>query len=453
MAIVIRNGVIANAYGCFRADILIENDRIAQIESSIECANAECIDAEGCFVMPGFIDTHTHFDLDTGSAVTADDFVTGTRAAILGGTTTILDFATQDRDGTLTQAYEKWQDKARGSSCNYGFHMAMARFDESVSEEMQKMHDIGITSYKLYMVYDSLKVDDGAVYMALKRAKELGSIIGVHCENYDLLKAINTELHKNGAGVDPYSHALSRPNEVEAEAVAKLIYIARLADAPVNIVHLSTEEAMLEVRRHRACFEKPYIYVETCPQYLLLNDDKYHDDGRRYIMSPPLRKQKDVEALWDALEDGNVDTIGTDHCSFTLAQKNKCDYSDVPNGIPGVMYRPSIMLSEGLLGGRCSIEKLVKLMSYNPAKLYGLTDRGEIKVGAFADMTIWSKESEHVLTDTNHAHNCDYSPYAGLTVRGTIRDVILNGRHVVHGGELLVSGSGHYIARDEYTDL
>ncbi|MDO4567544.1 MAG: dihydropyrimidinase [Clostridia bacterium] len=450
MALLIRNGTVVNARDSASADVLIRGDRIVQIAPDLCASDAdEVIDASGCLVMPGFIDTHTHFDLDTGTAVTADDFASGTAAALLGGTTTVLDFATQEPGGSLADAFHEWMRKAQGSSCNYGFHIAIARFDDAVSAEMEYMRSLGVTSYKLYMVYDALRVDDGAIFRALKRARELDSLVAVHCENYDLIRALSRELHERGLQGDPASHVRSRPNEVEAEAVNRLIYIARLAEAPAYIVHLSTKEALLEVRRHRAAFAEPEVFVETCPQYLTLHDELYDADGRKYIMSPPLRKPSDAEALWDALEDGNIDAIGTDHCSFTLAQKDAGahDYALVPNGIPGVQHRVELMFSEGVLAGRCDPQKLVRLMAYNPAKLFGIRDRGVLASGAFADITIWSPEGSRIVTDADNAYKCGYSPYSGMTVRGRVRDVILNGVHCVHDGELLQMGCGRYLAR------
>lgn len=251
MRILIKNGTIVNANGRERKDILTDGDRIIAIGGNLDAAGAEVIDAGGCYVMPGFIDTHTHFDLDVGLCVTADNFRTGTRAAALGGTTCVLDFATQDRDGTLRQALETWHKKAEGSSCNYGFHMAIARWDAGTEKEMDYMSDNGVTSYKMYMVYDGLKVDDGQIYAALKTARDHGALIGIHCENWEVLLRRIEELKEQGE-TKPWGHPVSRPAEVEAEAVARYMRIAQLAGTPAYVVHLSTEEGLIEAQRARA---------------------------------------------------------------------------------------------------------------------------------------------------------------------------------------------------------
>ena len=319
MDFLIQNGIVVNAEGSARTDVLVQNGRIAAMGEGLACANAVRINAEGCFLLPGFIDTHTHFDLDTGSARTADDFVTGGHAAVLGGTTTVLDFATQDRGGTLVQAFDTWQEKARGCSCNYGFHMAIAEWNDKTAAELPEMTRRGVISYKLYMVYDALRVDDGAIYAALKAAKNEGALIGVHCENWDVLNRRIQEVKARGL-TGPAGHPLSRPAPVEAEAVARLMRIAELAESPVYVVHLSTAEGLAEARRARARGQE--VYLETCPQYLLLTEACYAaEDAAKYVMSPPLRKASDCEALWEALAAGEIDCIGTDHCSFTMAQK------------------------------------------------------------------------------------------------------------------------------------
>ncbi|NCB32201.1 MAG: dihydropyrimidinase, partial [Clostridia bacterium] len=343
MQTLIKNGTIVNAGGRARLDVLVEAGRIISLGQNLAAAGAKIIDAKGCYVLPGFIDTHTHFDLDTGSAVTADDFITGTKAAALGGTTCVLDFATQEREGSLQKALAQWHEKARGSSCNYGFHMAIARWDEGVRREMTAMCEQGVTSYKMYMVYDALRVDDGQIFQALQEAARLGSLIGVHCENWDVLLQMVRQVKESGITA-PYGHPLSRPAAIEAEAVNRFLRIAQLAHAPAYVVHLSTAQGLDEARRARARGQK--VFLETCPQYLLLTDQRYQDaDGAKFVMSPPLRKSWDNESLWQGLHDGEIDTIGTDHCSFTMAQKamGKDDFSKIPNGAPGVQHRGQLL--------------------------------------------------------------------------------------------------------------
>ena len=450
MDILIQNGTVVNAGGSMRADVLVQDGRISAVGPGLSCADARRIDAAGCFVLPGFIDTHTHFDLDTGSARTADDFVTGGRAAILGGTTAVLDFATQDRGGTLVDAFDTWQEKARGCSCNYGFHMAIAEWNARTEAEMAEMTRRGVTSYKLYMVYDALRVDDGAIYAALKAAKREGALIGVHCENWDVLNRRIAEVKAAGM-TGPAGHPLSRPAPVEAEAIARLMRIAELAETPVYVVHLSTEEGLAEARRARARGQE--VYLETCPQYLLLTDECYTaPDGAKFVMSPPLRKAADNAALWDALAGGEIDFIGTDHCSFTMAQKleHGNDFQRIPNGGAGVQHRGQLIYTYGVCEGRITMEQMVQFLSAGPAQLFGLPGRGAVAEGMAADLIVWDPAFTGRITDTNTAHNCDNSPFASFAVRGRARDVLLNGEHVVENGALVLPGRGQYLPRKGY---
>ena len=447
MQTIIKNGTIVNPQGRSKMDVLVEDGRIIALAPELRAPGAQVIQAKGCYVFPGFIDTHTHFDLDTGSAVTADDFVTGTKAAALGGTPCILDFATPERDGSLPQALDTWHEKARGSSCNYGFHMAIARWDEGVRAEMREMSRQGVTSYKMYMVYDALRVDDGQIFQALQEATRLGALIGVHCENWDVLLQMIRQV-KDGGITGPYGHPLSRPAEVEAEAVHRFLRIAQLAHAPAYVVHLSTAQGLEEARRARARGQK--VFLETCPQYLLLTDQRYQDpDGAKYVMSPPLRKTWDNEALWQGLNSGEINTIGTDHCSFTMAQKalGAHDFSKIPNGAPGVQHRAQLLYTYGVCAGRLSLEQMAALLSSNAAHLFGMPDRGLVALGRAADLVVWDPSYAGCITDTNHAHNCDNSPYAGMQVQGLARDVLINGKAVVRDGQLAADGQGKYIHR------
>lgn len=447
MDILIQNGTVVNHCGRKKADVHISGGRIKAVGENLCAAGAKVIDAEGCFVFPGMIDTHTHFDLDTGSAVTADDFITGTKAALLGGTTTILDFATQEREGTLKDALRTWHEKAKGASCNYGFHMAIARWDAETEAELPDMTKAGVTSYKLYMVYDALKVDDGAIYAALRAAKKEGALIGVHCENWDVLLRRIGEVQAAGI-TGPEGHPLSRPAAVEAEAVARLMRIAELADAPVYVVHLSTKEGLLEARRAKERGQQ--VFLESCPQYLLLTDEAYKAaDGEKYVMSPPLRKSEDQAALWEALAGGEIGFIGTDHCSFTMAQKKEFrnDFKKIPNGGAGVQHRLQLLYTCGVEEGRITLEQLVELLSHGAAAHFGIRDRGIIAPDMAADLVVYDPAPESVITDTNTAHNTDNSPYAGFTVKGEAKHVILNGEHAVENGKLILSGSGRYVHR------
>lgn len=452
MDYLIKNGRIADKNGCYEADLIIKNGKITYIGDGLDATGLEVIDASGCYVLPGFIDTHTHFDLNTGSAVTADNFDTGTRAAILGGTTSILDFATQERDGTLAQALNEWHKKAEVAHCNYGFHMAIARWDKQTEAEMADMTREGVTSYKMYMVYDALRVDDGSLYAALKAAKQYGALIGVHCENWDTLLRITEEVKARGI-LGPEGHPLSRPNDIEAEAVARYMRLAKLADAPAYVVHLSTHEGLEEALRARKRGQE--VYLETCPQYLFLDDERYLDaDGAKFVMSPPLRKKEDNKALMSACASGDIDTIGTDHCSFTMAQKLAAgDFSKIPNGGAGVRWRGELMYTYGVLAGRMNMQRFSALMSGNAASLFGMAGRGRIAKDCAADVVIWDGSISRTISDTDGQHNCDNTPFNGMEVKGGAKHVFLNGELVVYNGELIAENRGRYIRRKAHGKL
>lgn len=448
MRILIRNGLVVGDGGAVSADVLTEDGTILRVAPQIGEAHDACIDAAGCYVMPGFIDTHTHFDLDLGTTVTADNFVTGTRAAVLGGTTTVLDFATQDRGMTMQDALDLWHKKAQGSSCNYGFHMAVSEWNDARIGEIPSMIRQGVTSFKMYMVYDAMRVDDGAIYDALRRTAAEDCIIGVHCENYDLLRQRILECRAAGLS-GPTAHPLSRPNIVEAEAVARLMRIAELAEAPAWVVHLSTKEGLEEARRARLRGQE--VYLETCPQYLVLDDSAYAaEDGARFVLSPPLRKPADAEAILTAMAQDEIDVIGTDHCSFTMAQKalGEDDFTKIPNGGAGVQNRAALIHTCAVQTGRMTVAQMAEQLSGNAARIFGMyPKKGCIAEGSDADIVIFDPKAERTISWRTNAHNCDNSPYEGMRTVGAARDVIVNGVLAVQNGTLVQEGAGRYVFR------
>lgn len=450
MRTLIRGGTLVLPDGQRRADLLIEDGKIAAIGEALHAADAKVISADGCTVLPGAIDTHTHLDLPVSGTVTADDFASGTRAALLGGTTAILDFATQDRGGTLRAAYDTWRGRmGAGISCDVGFHMAITDWNESVSCEIGDMAALGITSYKLYMAYPALMVEDDAILAALERVRSVGGIIGFHCENGRLVTALTRAQHAQ-EHFSPAAHPLSRPPEVEAEAIARLLRIAQLADAPVNIVHLSSRLGLETIRAIRRPGQ--VVHVETCPQYLLLDDSLYaRPDGAKFICSPPLRKAQDAQALWDGIATGEISTVGTDHCSFNYAgQKDmgKDDFAKVPNGLPGVEHRLALMMSEGVAKGRISLDAMARVLCENPARLFGLYPRkGVLGIGSDADIVLWDPGRAHTVTAKAQAQRVDYTPYEGTAVCGGVRDVWLRGQHAVADGDIVRQNLGQYLHR------
>lgn len=452
MSIIIKGGTIVTPRKSYISDIKIQGEIIAEIGENLEDDKAQIIDATGCLLFPGFIDSHTHLDLDTGYTRTADNFKTGTAAAIVGGTTTILDFATQNKGETLSEALNNWHKLAEDvSSCDYGFHMAITEWNEDIKNELKVMKDQGITSYKAYMAYDSLRLNDGDIYDILKSLKEYNSILGVHCENGDLVNTMIKEQLSIG-NTTPAAHPLSRPNMVEAEAVSRYIDIAKLAKAPIYIVHLSTKEALEVALKARKRGQE--VYVESCPQYLLLEDSKYSledFESAKFVLSPPLRKSEDIERLWQALKDEDIDIIGTDHCSFNFkGQKDHGinDFSKIPNGIPGVEHRPALMYTYGVDKGRITKEQMCSLLSENTAKLFGMYPRkGVLQVGSDADIVIWDTISHGIISKDNQKQNVDYTPFEGFETVGCAKHVLLRGTHIVEAGNIIKENFGKYIKR------
>ena len=452
MKLLFKGGTVVSGAGTRVCDLLVDGDKIAQVGHDLSCPEATIVDVTGKILLPGFVDAHTHFDLDVCNTTTADDFATGTKAALRGGTTTIIDFACPNKGESLSYGLSLWQKKAEGKAfCDYGFHMTIDDWNETIRREIPAMVEAGIPTFKLYMTYPAMMVGDRDLFRALKELGKYGAIAGVHCENAGVIDALIAEARAEGR-LSPASHPATRPNAMEAEAVARLLRMAQVADVPVIIVHLSTKEALEEVRTARARGQQ--VYVETCPHYLLLDESRYfHKDpleAAKYVCAPPLRTAHDQEALWQALADGTVQTVATDHCSFTLAQKRVGldDFTKIPGGLPSVESRGILLWSEGVAKGRLTAEKLCSLLAEEPAKLYGAYPRkGALLPGSDADIVVLDPEAQGVLTAKDQAANVDYCPYEGLQTKGVIRQVYLRGELSVSDGQVLSQPRGEYIHR------
>lgn len=450
---IIQNGTLVSSEKTWQADLAIDGGKITAISPAIAPKHGDqVLDAAGCFVFPGFIDPHTHLDMDNGITVTADDFASGTLAAVCGGTTTLIDFATQDRSMTLNEALALWHKKADGrSSCNYGFHMAVTDWNESTRQELRDMISAGVTSLKVYLAYDALRIHDGQLLDILRECHSLGLQIGCHCENGDVVNFLQQQEMAQG-NYGPMAHPVSRPAEVEAEAVSRYCYIAGLADCPVTVVHLSSAKGLEEVRKARR--QGQTVYVETCPQYLLLDESQYQLPGfesAKFVMSPPLRPTSDRSALCQAVLDGEVDTIATDHCSYRFAgQKDlgKENFTKIPNGAPGLEHRPVLFFSQFVASGRLSPERMCALLSENPARQYGMfPQKGLLSVGSDADVTVWDPNHAWTISAANQHHNTDYTPYEGMAVTGMAKAVFINGILAAQNGESIQTGAGRYVFR------
>lgn len=436
--IILKNGTLVTPEGLRRADLAMDGGIICQIRDTIAAGSHDTVmDVAGCVVFPGFIDGHTHLDLNNGFTNTADNFQTGTRAAVCGGTTTVIDFATQDKGDTMVHALEKWKNMAQDvSSCNYAFHMAITDWNSAAKAEIPVMRSRGVTSFKAYLAYDGLMVSDYALLEILEELKSIRGIIGVHCENGPVINQLQQrELARGSFG--PEAHPRSRPPELEAEAINRLCMLGKLADAPVHVVHLSSKLGLEEIRQARSRGQR--VYAETCPQYLLFEDSVYAQpdfQGAKFVISPPLRKQEDVEALRQALVNGEIDTIATDHCSFhfqtqkTLGLK---DFTRIPNGAPGVEHRPTVMLTA--FREQLSYQRLAQLMSENPAKLFHLYPRkGVLREGSDADVAVWDPNKTWTISVENHHQNVDYTPYEGFQAAGQMKYVFVNGQLAARDG-------------------
>ena len=452
MKYLLKGGTVVGGSVSRRADLLIDGEQIAAVGESLSCEDAQIVDVTGKLLFPGFIDAHTHFDLDVCNTTTADDFASGTRSALRGGTTMVIDFACPNKGETLDYGLRLWHQKADGkSSCDYGFHMTIDDWNEGIRSEIPAMLEAGIPSFKMYMTYPAMMIGDKDLFLALEELHKYGAIAGVHCENAGVIDAL-IEQHKAVGEVSPASHPACRPNATEAEAVAHLLRIAQVADTPVVIVHLSTKEALQEVMTARARGQK--VYVETCPHYLLLDDSRYrqpeYTDSARYVCAPPLRTKDDQALLWKALANGAVQTVSTDHCSFTLKQKDagKGDFTKIPGGLPGVETRGLLLYSAGVAEGRITREQMCALLSENPAKLYGAYPRkGVLQSGSDADIVVYDPEADSVITADDQISAAGYTPFEGFRTHGSIAQVWLRGQLAVDHGEIRIGPVGEYIPR------
>ena len=447
-----KGGTIVSAGASQQADLLVCNDKIVLIGKDISSQDAEVVDVRGKLLFPGFIDAHTHFDLDVCNTTTADDFETGSVAAVCGGTTMVIDFACPNKGETLGYGLSLWHKKADGrTSCDYGFHMTIDDWNETIRAEIPQMFEAGISSFKMYMTYPAMMIGDRDLFSALLELKKYGGIAGVHCENAGVIDALIAQ-HKKDGRLAPASHPECRPNPLEAEAVGQLLRIAEVADVPVVIVHLSTREALHEVFAARERGQR--VYVETCPHYLILDDSRYRqadfDAAAGYICAPPLRTKPDQDALWKALANGTVQTVSTDHCSFTREQKRagRDDFTKIPGGLPGVESRGLLLYTYGVAAGRITKEQMCALLAENPARLYGAYPRkGVLAVGSDADIVVLDPNAEGVFSAAQEHSAAGYTPYEGMARRGAIERVYLRGQLVVKDGELVAKNAGQYIAR------
>jgi dihydropyrimidinase len=456
MSLLLRNGTVVTSTKTYPADILIEGERIKDVAPAIPLEKADrIIDATGMLLMPGGIDVHTHLDMPFGGTTSSDDFETGTKAAAFGGTTTLIDFAIQPKGTKMRNALDTWWKKAEDkASIDYGLHMIVTDLGEAGLEDMDDMVDEGVASFKLFMAYPGvLMVDDATIFQALSRTAKNGALICLHAENGGIIDVIVKRAISEGKTA-PIYHGLTRPVAAEAEAVHRAVAMSEISGAPVYIVHLSSEEALNEVRAARD--RGVPIFAETCPQYLLLSIDdlaRPNFEGAKYVFTPPLREKHHQPKLWDGLKDDHLQVVSTDHCPFCFEDQKilgKDDFTKIPNGGPGVENRLQLLYHYGVNAGKISLNRFVELVSTTPARLFGLYPRkGEIAVGSDADIVVWDPNAEHMISSKTHHMRCDYSMFEGFAVKGNAKMVLSRGEVIVEHGKFQGrTGRGSYLRRE-----
>jgi len=458
MRILISNGTVVNADSSAEADVLIDGEKIVAVGrglggSDLADGVERTIDASGKYVIPGAIDVHTHMELPFGGTFAKDTFETGTRAAAFGGTTSIIDFAVQSRGSTLHAGLDTWMAKAQGNACtDYGFHMIISDVTDATLAEMDQLVAEGITDFKLFTAYPGVFFsDDGSIFRAMQQTEKNGGLIMMHAENGLAIDIVANQLAAAGK-TDPYWHGVARYPIFEGEASNRVIRLAEAAHVPVYIVHLSSRDALEEVRAARD--RGAMAFAETCPQYLFLSLDDMGNgfNGAKFVCSPPLRPKDHWESLWQGLVKDDLQVVSTDHCPFdfeTQKQLGVGDFRKVPNGLPGVEDRVDLLFDGGVVGGRITRERWVEIISTAPAKLFGMYPRkGTISAGADADLVVYDPNRKRKISAKTHHMDVDYSCYEGRTVQGASDVVLSRGSVVVRNGEFTGrKGHGRFLKR------
>jgi dihydropyrimidinase len=475
MSTLITGGTIVTAGGTLAADVLIEGEKIAAVlardagtaarnglTSVREITQAvygtaspafELIDATGLYVIPGGIDAHTHMEMPFGGTFSADTFETGTRAAAWGGTTTIIDFAVQAKGTSLLAALDKWHEKADGNcAIDYGFHMIVSDVNDGTLKEMDACIAAGISSFKMFMAYPGVFYStDGEILRAMQQASRSGATIMMHAENGIAIDQLVAEAIAAGR-TDPVQHGLTRPPELEGEATSRAITLAKVADCPLYIVHLSAVNALTAVAAARDAGQN--VFAETCPQYLYLSiDDLARPDfeGAKFVASPPLRPKSHQASLWAGLRTNDLSVVSTDHCPFCFKDQKELgrgDFSKIPNGMPGVEHRMDL-LHQGVVAGQLTLPRWVEVASTTPARMFGLYPRkGVIAAGSDADIVIYDPAARQTLSVATHHMNVDYSAYEGMEITGQVVTTFVRGRPVISEGAYVgATGHGRFLER------
>jgi len=460
MSVLIKGGTIVTSTGRYIADVYADGHKIKTIGKDLDYPADDIVDASGKYVLPGAIDPHTHISMPFMGTSAQDDYETGTIAAACGGVTTVVDFDLQQKGESLLEAIERKQSWAAGKvAVDYSLHPAvMDPRPEVIAEVKKAVLDYGTPSFKIFMVYD-FRVDDATMIKLLEETKKYGGLVQVHAENVYIIQHMNELLEAQGK-LSPYYHAVSRPNIAEEEAVARAAKMVELTGSRIYIVHLSSKEGLAKVKEARD--NGIDVFAETCPQYLLLDEERYNEPdfgGAKYVMSPPLRTKESNEALWGGLNSGDLQVVATDHCPFDFKGKKdmfgKDDYKKIPNGAPGIETLLMLLHSEGVVKGRISLERMVDVLSTGTARMFGLKDKGEVAVGKDADLVIFDPDQKFSITQSKLHMNIDYTPFEGLEISGMPMAVYSRGKRVAewNGDQMTFVGQvgrGKFIKREPF---
>jgi dihydropyrimidinase len=452
MSTVIKGGTVVTADLTYEADVLVENGVITGIGKDLK--GDKVLDATGCYVMPGGIDPHTHLEMPFMGTYSSDDFESGTRAALSGGTTMVVDFALPSPGQGLFDALQMWDNKSTRATCDYSFHMAVTWWSEQVFEEMPGIvRDRGINTFKHFMAYKgALMVNDDELFASFRRLAELGATAMVHAENGDVVAELQQKLMAEG-NTGPEGHAYSRPSQVEGEATNRAIMIADMAGVPLYVVHVSCEEAHEAIRRAKANGKR--VWGEPLIQHLTLDETEYFhpdwDHAARRVMSPPFRNKQHQDSLWAGLMSGSLSVVATDHCAFTTEQKRTGvgDFTKIPNGTGGLEDRMPMLWTHGVRTGRLTLNEFVAVTSTNIAKILNCyPKKGAILVGADADIVVWDPEKSKTITAGSQQSAIDYNVFEGKEVTGLPRFTLTRGHVAIHDGEVRTQeGHGKFVSR------
>jgi dihydropyrimidinase len=459
MSLLIKNGRIITATDDYVADVFIEGETVSEIGKNLARKADKEIDASGLLVMPGGVDPHVHLDMPFMGTFSSDTHETGTRAALHGGTTTVIDFVLQKQGHSLKEALAEWNSRARGTAVgDYSFHMAVTDYNENTKAEIKTMvEEEGITSFKTFMAYKgALMIDDRQMVGLMQEVKKQGGMVTVHATNGDMIDYLVAK-HRAEGKLSPLYHYLSQPEITEAEASGRFADMIHYTGCPGYIVHMTCEGALNAVRNATRRNQK--LFVETCIQYLLLDASLYEKnfEGAKWVMSPPLREKKDQATLWAGINQGLVQVVATDHCPFKWEQKEmgEKDFSKIPNGHPAIENRMELLFSEGVNKGRITLNKYVEVTSANPAKIFGMfPKKGTIAVGSDADIMLLDPGVKHTLSASTHHMNVDYSAYEGWPLTGKVKTVLLRGKVAIENGKCLVEkGYGQFVRRNKVSGI